>query len=430
MRMLRIELRRSVALWTGLLAILIALGFFFFLPGQWVHGNGAWTLQWTTLAWWQRWQLVMLWPLALGAGAWQGRRDHRSAMDELLTSTPRPARHRVLPPVGAMTTVLTSAYVVIFAVGAVQVAGNTGYQHLSWLPIAIVGVVSMVAAVLLGMGIGRVLPSLLTAPVVAVISMAALVVLQIGAEDDTIFSGLVTYRQSLLSPALGGIHDAFTTLSTRVSLLQGLWFLALAVTGYLLLGRGAKVIALVPLIVGAAIALPLLPSAKSEAMVTDTEATALVCAQGEPRVCVSRAHQQSLESFTVTAREALAQLAKLPNAPTAAEEDVEQWSPRKAVRQRPGVVVVDFDEFLRRTDKHLPLLLGPDPICESYEDTIDIYVARTVVMAWFTGELKSLYKYTPEAVDLAKPEWRALQAMPAAEQPARVAALRNQGCPS
>ena len=83
-RILGIELRRSAALGSALgLLVVGVLGLFF------AEGIGFAT-GWMQLAMTQRLYLVLLWPLALAAGAWQARREHRSDVAELFASTPRP----------------------------------------------------------------------------------------------------------------------------------------------------------------------------------------------------------------------------------------------------------------------------------------------------------------------------------------------------
>jgi hypothetical protein len=94
-RILRIELLRSTAPW---IAVLIA-GFGaaeHYLPPS---SRNDW---WTMLAFEVRLMLVVVWPLALGAGAWQARRDRRSSMAELIATTPRPRWRRVVPTAVAM----------------------------------------------------------------------------------------------------------------------------------------------------------------------------------------------------------------------------------------------------------------------------------------------------------------------------------------
>lgn len=157
-RVLRIELRRSVAPWAGLVVLTTALAFLYLLDGAWWRGTTAWTAQWTSLAMWTRSLLFYLWPIAVGLGALQGLRDHRSKMSELLTSTPRPARHRAALLAGTTALTLASAFALLVAVGGVQVLAHTEYTHLGWLPISLIGAGFLVAGAVLGMGAGRPCP--------------------------------------------------------------------------------------------------------------------------------------------------------------------------------------------------------------------------------------------------------------------------------
>src|SRR3954469_18118480 len=171
-------------------------------------------------------------PLALGLGAWQGRRDRRSTMDELLASMPTPAWRRALWPVGAMAVTAVGAYLLFFVVGAVQVRS---YFQTTWVLVTVVGVLAIVVFVLLGMAIGRMFPVLVTAPVLAVLGLLGILVMQ-GTPDNTgyIFRGAVSWAVSLLSPYFDGPHDVVSRISTDVSLLQVVWLLGLLGTAFLL----------------------------------------------------------------------------------------------------------------------------------------------------------------------------------------------------
>lgn len=153
-RVLGIELRRSVAPWAGAVVFTSALAFLYLVDASWWRGTMAWTAQWTSLAMWTRSLMFYLWPLAVGLGALQGLRDHRSKMSELLTSTPRPARHRAATLAGTTAITLASAFALLVLVGAVQVLARTEYTHLGWLPISLVGALFLVAGAVLGMGPG------------------------------------------------------------------------------------------------------------------------------------------------------------------------------------------------------------------------------------------------------------------------------------
>lgn len=127
-RVLRTELKRSLAPWAGAVVLTTALAFLYLLNGAWWSGTTAWTAQWTSLALWTRALLFYLWPLAVGLGALQGLRDHRSKMPDLLT-TSRPAWHRAATLAGTTAITLASAFALV-----VTHRSSTGPRHSSgWL---------------------------------------------------------------------------------------------------------------------------------------------------------------------------------------------------------------------------------------------------------------------------------------------------------
>ncbi|HWO63516.1 MAG TPA: hypothetical protein VNO31_26130, partial [Umezawaea sp.] len=166
-RILGIELRRSVALWIGAIVMLVALGMFYLFSAPWTKGTVAWTEQLPATSHWVRFMLVFLWPLAIGAGALQGLRDDRSHMTELLTSTSRPALHRVAATGLVIGVVLAVAYLLLVTVGGAQALAGGGYFSLKWLPATLVGVLALVAGAWFGMGVGRAFPSPLVPPLVS-----------------------------------------------------------------------------------------------------------------------------------------------------------------------------------------------------------------------------------------------------------------------
>jgi hypothetical protein len=434
MRPLLIELRRSAALWTGILTLGIAFGLFYGFSGPWGKGAEAWTEEWTNLARWMRYHLMLVWPLALAAGAWQGRRDRRAKMDELLSSTPRPALIRVLPPVVAMCLGLAGAYLVLFLIGAVQVAGNASYNDFGWVPILLVGFLALFAGALLGMGIGRVLPFVLTAPVLAVTGLAAMIITSLGSPGSgSALDGAVSQQVSLLGPALKNVQNAFTTIATSVSVLQIVWFAALGLTGYALFvftGPRARLLALIPVVAGAAIVLPLFPSHEGDVVVQDPDAVALVCATGSPRVCVTRMHEDALTELAGPAREALAQLAKLPGPqPTSVVESTRSfYRPGPPEPAPAGVMLAHLDNREFIDDSRRALLAGQ--ACPYSADYYADVARRTVIASWFEGELASVSRVRPlpaDAATIAEPMWESLRALPTGQQAARIAELRAQG---
>ncbi|GAB1513789.1 hypothetical protein [Actinophytocola sp. KF-1] len=416
---LRTELRRSTAPVLGAGLVVCSLGLLYSLTGPWVHGTAPWHEEWTGLAQWTRYLTLFLWPLVLGIGAWQGLRDKRSRVGELFATTPRPGWRRLMPTAAAAAIALTAGYVVLLVVGGVQVAVHTDYVHLKWLPVAGVMVLALTGIALLGFGIGRLVPSPVTPPVLAVAALAAQVaVVQRG-------------WPLLLTPAFEGPDvTAFTTVDISVSLAQALWFAGVGATGFCLalaVRARARVAALLPVALSAAVAVPVLSGVDSP-VVADEDALALVCAD---RVCVRRVHADVLPALTGPAREALALLGKLPSPPTS----VTEYPPSDDFRSpSPDVVPVLFFSTPGTVPERLRLTLlagAGTPSCvhtSDWADTVSQTGARMVAAAWFTGKLEPLpgYRYVwDEAEDEIRAAWRELRSLPEAEQVARVAAYRD-----
>jgi hypothetical protein len=416
---LRTELRRSTAPVLGIGLLLLALGLLYGLSGPWGKRTAHWDEQWIGLAQWTRYLALFLTPLVLAGGAWQGMRDRRSGVPELFASTPRAAWRRVLPTVAALGITLTAGYVALLVVGGVQVAGTASYFHLKWVPVAGVMVVALVGIALLGAGIGRLAPSLVTPPLLGVGGLVGQ------------FSLLQSGWPQWLTPAFDTPDiTVFTTVAVPLTLTQTLWFLGVGATGFGLLVASrarTRMFAALPVLLAAAVTVPVLSGLDSP-VVADPDARALVCDDDGPRVCLTRAHADYLPVFVEPAREALALMEKLPSPPTA----VVEVAPAEDVPS--GVAPVSFPMRFPTdpTELRMIVLSGADvPECgqeRNWEALSRILVARTVVASWFAGELTTVpgYQYIGEAAEEEiRRSWQELQALPVAEQPSRVAALRE-----
>src|SRR5215467_11081593 len=142
-RILRIELRRSLALWAGLL--IAAVGVFVLFASNPPYRS------WLELAVFQRDTMQLTWPLALAAGAWQGTRERRSRVEELLATTSRPRWQRVLPVSAAMAIAVITAYLATFAGATGHLLHLDGYFSYGVFPLVAVGAVGLVAAAWLGL---------------------------------------------------------------------------------------------------------------------------------------------------------------------------------------------------------------------------------------------------------------------------------------
>ncbi|WP_146174947.1 hypothetical protein [Umezawaea tangerina] len=444
-RILGIELRRSVAPWAGFLVAGVALGFLYSFSGPWDKSAEDWTEQWTNAAGWVRSLLNILWPLAIGAGALQGLRDHRSGVGELLASTPRPVLHRALKTLGATAIAVTAGYLLVFAVAAVQVVVNDGYFHLAWVPTLLVGVLGLVAGAWLGIGVGRALPSPLTPPLLALASLVGVTVLTLAGDPASSVGGALPARVSLLSPSMGNVRDVFAIVSDRVSAGQAVWLAGLAATGLLLataLTARRRLLSLLPAVVAAAVALAVLPADRAQDYVFDHAAAELVC-QGS--ICVTRMHEAQLHAGAGQAEEALRLLARLPDHPTAVREVL--VGEDEGVRPRSSTeVTATFDDLdLAKKEKLTRRLVAGagTPTCfsyskmvthEDYTKSIRETVARSVAASWFVDSYAPPYPEGsdsyPDAAEnntLAKRTYDSLRALPAGEQLARMSALRSVG---
>ncbi|MEU4693809.1 hypothetical protein [Actinoplanes sp. NPDC023714] len=416
---LGIELRRSAAIGSALILAVVGALALYFAEGI------AFTDGWMQLAMSQRLFLALLWPLALAAGAWQGRREHRWKVTELFATTPRPVAQRMRPVILVMAAAVTVAYLVMGLAGGAWLIGTADYLPAPFFAVTAVGVLALVAAVWLGLAIGRLLPWLITAPALAIAGLGLLLTIP-GATRPRGWLALV------FSPIYEmNMPDAFATVPGRVSAAQAIWLLALAVTGVLLYAAATwrlRVAALLPVLLGAALAITVMPHGKR--VVTgaiDPVAKELVCADQEPAVCLSRVHAGLMPEFLPSARQALTVLAALPGGPTRVHEDTTTYVPTRYAPWDPGVALVRLDtgQDTHLADPELALgdavagaFTGP-PGCEDAPPLGDQLAAAY----WLIGTEPPADGNGAER-DRAVDVWHRLKALPGSEAQAKVVALR------
>ncbi|WP_316525574.1 hypothetical protein [Kitasatospora brasiliensis] len=441
-RLLRIELRRSVAPWAGLVVLVGSLAVFCLIDGIWWKGTAGWTAQWTSMALWTRYLLAFWWPLVVGLGAVYGLRESRSRMAELLATTPLPAWRRAALPTGALALALASGFGLLVLVGAALVAlGRTTYTPLGWLPISLVAALALVAGAVFGMGVARTLPSVFTPPALVVTVLMLTSLLRMSS-DGAVPSSRAPNRLAQLSPATSEPREMLLTLSGSVHLGQTLWFLGLLGTGFALMAavtRRARLLALVPVLAGAALALPVLPAAARDTYVVDRAATAQAC---DGPVCVTRANAARLPELASRSKEALRVLHEVlgDRAPRSVREDTTLRALGDPRGLSGDVLLVDFDErlFDHATGEALTRALiaqGLAPNCHGHSDRegggSDDTALQSVAVSWALGDprLQPLEEKGSDAYSLktwadADAAWEQLTALPPAEQHARIADLR------
>ncbi|MFB6437714.1 hypothetical protein ACFCVY_13170 [Streptomyces sp. NPDC056411] len=438
-RVLRIELKRSVAPWPGVVVLAGSLAVFCLIDGIWWQGAAGWTAQWTSMALWTRYLLVFWWPLVVGMGAVFGLRESRSRTAELLTTTPLPAWRRAALPAGAMALTLASGFGLLVLVGAVQVAlGATTYTSLGWLPISLVAALSLVAGAVFGMGVARAVPSVLTPPALTVFFLLTALLLR-QSNEGALPSSIAPNRLTQLSPATAEPREMLLTLSNSVHLGQTLWLLGLLATGFALLSaatRRAQLLAVAPVLAGAALALLILPAAPRDTYVVDKAAATLIC---DGPVCVTQAHRSRLPELAPRGKEALRVLhnALGDQAPNSVREGTELRALGDPRELSGDVVLIDFDDPLiaHAAGAELTRLLvaqGLAPNCKPrtpWEGGGQLDVpAQSIAASWALGDrhfeplwTPDTYAYSQRTWANAKAAWEKLTALPPAEQRSRIA---------
>ena len=415
-RVLGVELRRSAALWTAVVITLAGIAMLYPVLRGW---GGRWTL----LAEQQREYLFVLWPLALGAGAWQGRRDARSRVGELFATTPRPVRQRVAPTAVAMAIGVVLGYLGMFAAGAVQVLFTATYFPAGTVLTVAVGALSVVTAVWLGLAIGTLVPL----PPTALTLIGLIVALWTASSSGGPLSALV-------SPSV--FVDEFSAVADSVHLGQSIWFAAIAVAAFGLLAaanRWSRLVAALPVLLDFLVALSVLPDERAAFTVPDPQARALVCTPDLPQVCVTIVHSAALPDVVGPARRALTILAdKLPEAPTSAVESA-TWrnhvsGPSWAPDRLPLLIDVTASGRARLSEQDLleRQLEGAGTLrCDNVSpDAAARHVAAREVAALWLLSQEPTRSTASTSDELVLEAWRVFQSLPFEEQRARVGAMR------
>lgn len=271
-RVVGIELRRGAGIWAAP-PMIVALAF-----AVLAHPRD-WAGDWSGWAYYLRTSLIVFGPLVLAAAAWQGGRERRRGLQELLATTPRPALHRTLASLASPAVWALAGFGLIVAGMAAVTASNTSYGR----PLVDVAC-SAAAAVLLfaavGYTLGRLWPWRVAAPVLALAAYIGMAVLSYR-------TGGLPY----LSPGVelyGGFLPApWWPAASAVT------FLAAAAGVLLLLAARRRWIA-APVLGLAVLAAAPIAHAGQGAFTVDQAGQELVCQDGAPQVCLTRRHADQL----------------------------------------------------------------------------------------------------------------------------------------
>lgn len=279
-----IELRRGVGIW-AFVPMLIALVFITLAhPRQWA---GDW-LGW---AYYQRTSLIVFGPLVVAAAAWQGGRERRRGLVELLASTARGPLQRTSAALASPVAWALLAFGAVTAAMAAVTASNTSYGRPPVL-LTLGAATAVLLFAVVGYAVGRISPWRITAPVLALATYVAL--------------GLAQYGpSSYLSPGV----QLFSGLEPKPwwPLASAGSFLLAAVGVLLLLGHRSRWFAVPVLGLAWLVAMPI-ANAGQNAFTPDLAGEALVCQGGSPQVCLTRRHADQLPAVAREVQTVLAGL--------------------------------------------------------------------------------------------------------------------------
>lgn len=296
-RVVLIEVRRGAAPLAVLVVAVTTLGLLFNEVEWWVG-------RWTGLNGWIRTVLIVVGPIAVCLAAWQGGRERRRRIDELLASTPRSAAARVVLGWGATTAGVAAGVVVAWLVAAVLVVRVATYSGgPAWVTLA-VGFIGVAAFTAAGYTVGRLVPFRVVAPVAGLLAY--------------VLVATMTYTQKgmqWLVPSTDQLDSGHYLLGWA-ALAQTVFFVAVAATALVIVSARFKAWALVPAALATAVAYLLASADSDDVVVDDAAALEWVCRDGEVTVCAERDLAFTLGDLQPWAAEALGTWDGLSNPPT------------------------------------------------------------------------------------------------------------------
>lgn len=269
-RAVGIELWRGVGIW-AFVPMLIALVYIALAHPR------DWAGDWLGWAYYQRTSLIVFGPLVVAAAAWQGGRERRRGLVELLASTARGPLQRTTAALASPAAWALLAFGIVTAAMAAVTASNTSYGRPPVL-LTLGAATAVLLFAVVGYAVGRASPWRITAPVLALATYVALVLARYG-------------PSSYLSPGvllIPGLEPApWWPLASAVS------FLLAALGMLLLLGHRSRWFAVPVLGLAWLVAMPI-ANAGQNAFTPDLAGEALVCQGGSPQVCLTRRHADQL----------------------------------------------------------------------------------------------------------------------------------------
>lgn len=409
---LRTELRRGIAPWTGACtAVMLAVT----MAAKADTWQGSWG---ETQALLHSGATLLAGPLVAAASCWQGARDHRRSATELWSSTPRARSARVLS--AALPVALWAVAGYLAALAAVLLATWPYAGGGSPFPsFAAVDSAFLVAVGLVGFVVGQRVRWRLTAPVLALLLYVVLGV-------PNYVESSAQYLDPAMQYTLDGMLPVWWFAPAMVAWTGGLALAALV-------GHAARrrFLAVVPLALAAAVA-PLILHTGEDVMRDDPAAARRACTDGTPQLCLSGYDRAMLPQVSQALAGLFGRLEGVPGAPArygnqgSSRRSGEVWVPAPNI----GWYVVRGR--LRHAEdlaRQVSYSVVPQRECRGGQSSEELRVMYTddAVRSWLTGP----YALFPGTEKL--PQQRRLEAMPAPERRAwlgRFLATRRSCVPS
>jgi hypothetical protein len=249
--------------------------------------------------------ILLTGPIAAAGACWLGGRERRRGLGELRSSMPRSV---LMQTIGASAPAVAWPVGGYFVAAAVVLVSTWPYATVDSPPLMLIAadLASMAALSMAGFALGQLISWRLAAPSLAVLVYAIL--------GSTAFYGDGFFSQ--LSPTVShyGLWDRPVWWYGPVFFV---WMAGIACTILLLAGR-RRGLALAPLAAAAGAAV-LLVNSGDDVWRLNPETSALVCANGKPKVCVTELHREQLLGVEAAIEQTYAKLEGVPDLP-------EQWS--------------------------------------------------------------------------------------------------------
>jgi hypothetical protein len=381
MTALRIEMRRSLALW--------------FMPALVLVGViAAWRALWPGVDIWRNASqsvvasVELLGPAMAGVAAWCAGRDRRRGTDYLDDLAARPAGTAVLVHLAAIIVCSVIAYAVVLIAVFARTLPGARWGGPMWLWI-FAGCLGLVVQAVAGFIIGRWLPFRFVPPLVAIACYVGQIYLINGGGATTFLAAINLQQQDVL----------FDTNQTLLAA-QALWYAGLAAVIILLwlaasrrLRRPAGLAALAAATVAAGAGGSLVLSQHGHFIVGPTAFT-YDCGGTSPQVCLQPAFGAGIGELDTTIKPVAARLAGTPWA----IHRIEQRDRGIGSTPSPGAVPLFLDDFragwaLEDTVEMLGIVMyGPDGLnpCiwndAKAEDPKDPGQFNDLVAAWIVND--------------------------------------------